>query len=99
MRANERADERMTQYSTRRFHDISALSASLPAPTMDVIPDLVLLRIFNMLEVKQRVKIELVCKRWLDLSRASWSLMTKFSSSSIKTDRFRRPGAGTVDGG
>ena len=62
--------------------------------TIDDIPDLAFLHIISFLDVKQRVGIELVCKRWLSLSRASWAFLTRFafpieSSASFSTDRRR----------
>ena len=44
------------------------------------LPDLALLRVFHFLPIPDKVRLELVCKRWLRLSRDSWVTLTRFSS-------------------
>ena len=58
------------------------------------LPDLPLLRVFDFLSIPDKVRLELVCKRWLRLSRASWTNLTRFSSFETvyakKYDRYAR---------
>ena len=84
----------MAQYSTRRFHNISAHSAPVSdgdgtpdsvsdeKPTaaasisLNQMPDLVLVKIFSFLGIRERSSVELTCSRWLELSRISLRRIT-----------------------
>jgi len=45
----------------------------------DVLPDVVMVRIFNNFSIEERKAIELVSTRWCHLSRASWGFLTCLS--------------------
>jgi len=47
----------------------------------DVLPDIVMINIFNNLSIKGRQAIEFVNKRWCQLSRNSWGFLTSLSES------------------
>lgn len=49
------------------------------------LPDLVLDHIFSFLSVAEKVKIELVCKRWLEASRGSWIHLKRFDTTCVST--------------
>jgi len=49
----------------------------------DCLPDIVLVNIFNNLPLKDRIDVELVNKRWCQLSRSSWGLLKHLTDSDL----------------
>lgn len=50
---------------------------------IELMPDHVLVKIFSFLNVREKVRTELVCRRWLCLSRISWGFITSFVAADF----------------
>ena len=75
-RASKRPTDRPTDQMAHLFHTLSYPSASAAfCVTIDHLPDLVMWKIFGLFGICQRQTIELVCKRWLAISRDFLSLI------------------------
>ena len=60
----------------------AALSIDSPSsagpPSFHRLPDAVVVKIFDQLTLKEKVRVELVSKRWRRLAIASWASLTRF---------------------
>ena len=54
------------------------ISDSSSPPTFDHLPEVVVVRIFDCLSLREKVRLERVSKRWQRLARLSWASITEF---------------------
>jgi len=62
------------------IQSISSCISDNETPFFDMLPDNVIVSIFNHLPIKTRTSIELVNKRWFQLSRDSWGFLRQLNT-------------------